>query len=330
MGRKKVPVYLPLTVCRHVMKQSLAYTAEEMRVFVEACYTEQQKQDAVNGYVRREEEAGRVPNVRAFTDFTSDDLMQLDFYSMIMLWAKSKQVYRFDKDFTEELLRTENLRYIKDSWNYLPYSVFFVDISDNAELCERLKCMGFFLKAVYNSLEDNWKIHLYRLDGEMYHHAIFTAENKDTVFRVEELGEFADEDYDNECFGVLVVQILTYLASVEPDVQESEESKAVYRKPAEDVPPKNSYHEIRKWDVGVRFGNAFRKWQSDKAVTGKATGTGARLRPHCRRAHWHNYWYKTADGGREKRLKWVSECFVNVEDSEQDLPVTIHNTGGSL
>lgn len=64
----------------------------------------------------------------------------------------------------------------------------------------------------------------------------------------------------------MVVQILNYLSSVQPDIEENPQTKKTYRKPAPHTEPKNKYSEIQKWDVGVRFGAAFRAWKKSKKV----------------------------------------------------------------
>ena len=59
---------------------------------------------------------------------------------------------------------------------------------------------------------------------------------------------------NTKLFSILVIQTLTYLASMEPDIRENPETKNTYRPPAKDASPKNKYSEIQKWDVGVRYG----------------------------------------------------------------------------
>ena len=65
----------------------------------------------------------------------------------------------------------------------------------------------------------------------------------------------------------MVVQILNYLSSVQPDIEENPQTKKTYRKPAPHTEPKNKYSEIQKWDVGVRFGAAFRAWKKEQEST---------------------------------------------------------------
>ena len=44
----------------------------------------------------------------------------------------------------------------------------------------------------------------------------------------------------------MVVQILNYLSSVQPDIEENPQTKKTYRKPAPHTEPKNKYSEIQK------------------------------------------------------------------------------------
>ena len=86
----------------------------------------------------------------------------------------------------------------------------------------------------------------------------------------------------------------------------------------------------KMWDVGVRMGAALR---AAYAATAGAQGghTGASVRGHIRRAHWHGFYSgpkKTPDGAvipADKRrfgLRWMPPIAVNLPDVD-GLPATI-------
>lgn len=86
---------------------------------------------------------------------------------------------------------------------------------------------------------------------------------------------------------------------------------------------------FKTWDVGVRIGAALRKaYQAEE--TGQ-TATGATVRPHVRRAHWHTfvsgkrldkYGNPIAAADRKRELRWMPPLAVNVDDVD-DLPAVI-------
>ena len=125
----------------------------------------------------------------------------------------------------------------------------------------------------------------------------------------------------------MVVQILNYLSSVQPDIEENPQTKKTYRKPAPHTEPKNKYSEIQKWDVGVRFGAAFRAWKKEqertepKETSGTQHSRHGKVRPHCRKAHWSHFWYGSGEN-KVRRAKWLGEGFVGVRTEE--MPAVIH------
>lgn len=254
--------------------------------------------------------------------------------SLIRQWSVNKQVFKFDGDFIDELLKTEDIFVEQDMFSFLPFKTFFVDISEHEELCKSLDISGYYITVIPM---DNYYLFSYCLvnadNGFLY--ASSMIEN--TTFQLDITKESTTmrfmELLDNETFKItpkafntkifdkLSLQILLYLSSVEPDIAENEVTRTTYRKPT--FEPKNKFSEIQQWDVGVRFGTSIRNWRKKQASSVGGNASGRRLRPHARRAHWQHYWYGKRDGERVRRPKWVSECFVNVQP-EDELPAVIH------
>lgn len=98
-------------------------------------------------------------------------------YTFFKSW--NKQVFRLDNDFVHELLNTEEVFYEKDSWKFLPYQLFYLDIEDCPEYCEMFSCQGIFVY-VHNLFEDGKEkvvIRIYRVNQDMFIKDMFELGN---------------------------------------------------------------------------------------------------------------------------------------------------------
>lgn len=278
-------------------------------------------------------------------------LDDFNFMTTVSLWSRDKQVFRFDKDFIEELIDTDNLRVPVNAFDYLPYKYIYVDVSDCKEVCDKILCDGFFItvnKMVYDDV-NSYAISAGRVSNDYYFSDILIVNNDGRLVKTDMFAETIMLNVFNEygigeanllpsanqkefhfrLFNTLVVQILLYLSSMKPDIVENEDTKKTYREPTATTKPKNKFSEIRKWDVGVRFGSSVRKWRERKSYSATTSaGTGSMKRPHTRRAHWHNYRFKNADGSFEWRPVWLHPIFVNEKyvNDNSEMPVTMHKT----
>ena len=286
-----------------------------------------------------------------------------DTMMLVMRWELNKQIYKFDKDFLDELIKTENPMFLENMWDHLPYRCFYIDFSDNTALCSKLCAQGMYIyteKAeglpgylkIKEGGENEWGddmdlyiVHVCAVnensmkDIELHYTIDFPVPCKENLL----MDSFDDRNartyfnlaIENEAaiadsreVALFVYQILIYLSSAEPDISESELTKYTYRKRKNKDAPKNTFSEIQAWDVGIRFGASFRKWEQDKEkFSAVGTGTGNKKRPHCRRAHYHCFWYGPKEGPRVKRAKWLSDMYINT--SERDaavLPAVVHET----
>lgn len=265
-------------------------------------------------------------------------------------WSKHKQVYRFDNDFLTELIETDNIVFRKDMFDYLPYNTFYLDVQ-NINEAQKTGVDGVFVDVIKLNHQYEIRMSCVNQSGQGFHNIII--ENEDCVIENEyKTGQEADkllhqlmaflnekppihsdkeagfESFDSRFWSVVVMQTLTYLCSHEPDIAESNETKSTYRKPKPDdtSKPKNKFSEIQKWEVGVRFGNSIRSWRKEHNSYSKteSKSTGRKNKPHYRRGHWHYYWYKTEDGNKIKKPKWLSSVFVN-QNLSDDVDIVIHN-----
>ncbi|MDN3368279.1 MULTISPECIES: AcrVA2 family anti-CRISPR protein [Ralstonia solanacearum species complex] len=95
--------------------------------------------------------------------------------------------------------------------------------------------------------------------------------------------------------------------------------------------------KVTQWDVGVRIGAALRRgYHAAEIAHAQGEASGARTRPHIRRAHWHGFRSgpkKREDGSeiqtadRSFDLRWLPPIPVNVDDSD-GLPAVVHPVTG--
>ena len=291
-------------------------------------------------------------------DIYLETLRDMDSSTLVQIWARNKQVFSFDADFLDELINTETQIFTENEWDYLPYTTFYVDLSAHKELSEQVG-NGFFLKIEKtdkdHSVEPNhYIVHLCRVNETFYFSDVLSRKNENAEVTIDKAQTItvdtmnygaSDVRLENVQFGkyeagtatlnigiydTLVMQILTYLSSIEPDIKEDEVTKRTYRKPAPNAVPKNKFSEVQKWNVGNEFGISYRRWKKEREASHgsgvrHSEGTGTKKRPHSRKAHWSHYWYGTGDN-KVRRPKWISATFVNASVQSDD-GVTVTKVG---
>lgn len=119
------------------------------------------------------------------------------------------------------------------------------------------------------------------------------------------------------------LQLVLYVCASNAEISPNSE-QALITKRSSTI--KDRYAEIRKWDVGARYGAAIRQYRKKESLPvsdEKAHGTHASPRPHMRRGHWHNYWTdpKSDPGQRKLALKWTPPTIIG---ADEDAPVVLH------
>lgn len=260
-------------------------------------------------------------------------------------WKKKKQIFKFDRALTQELADTEVDFVIPfDIFSRLPYQTLYMDFSDNPEICEATHMDGCIVqphKIVNRLSEGHSGLSALRHDvayGDSYFVLLIMTYYKGRSKAVRGLtfpntseGISLSADKMNIAISesqtiagdaklqtAVIMQALLYLCSYEPDIRETDVSKA-QRRQAKQNKTKSADMPIQSYVVGVRFGAAFRKWTAGTLGAEHSTGTGSHKRPHMRRAHWHRFWTGKRDSDDRKLIiKWVSECFCGVAEGESD------------
>jgi len=263
------------------------------------------------------------------------------------MWAHHKQVYKPDKDFAVALMNTEKLELTKDLLEHLPYSIFYLDISDLG----LGDVHGIFVKVLVS--ENRACVIIYNLTNDLvyfshYLQAVFD-ENGVTRFNkadipevkpyvlsaVKELSRGVQSDYNfnrRDTVG-LVMQMLAYISSQKPQIEESPKTKNTYKPNKFGDVVKNKWSELQMFEVGYAYGSAFRR-KLEKAkeelgdvnieiLTEKEEKKHHNSpKPHIRCAHWHRW--RCGEGHKELTPpRWMEPTFVGFGGAVEEAPIAV-------
>lgn len=259
-------------------------------------------------------------------------------------WENNKIVYKLDNDMLDALLDTELPEKVDISlYSKLPCNCFYLDFNGKEPLIKNSDGCLVYVKNTGEAIH----IKLFTLifsEDRKYNkimHAIseFVISGKDSD-KINILANVDKEEMEAETsieledgtigkiktFKIykLLTNFLLYLNASNKDIEISERTKQIYRKPKQGAKPKNKISEIEEFDVGLRFGSIIRAnkvkvkyidsednqcniTENTDEVENKTHGT---KRSHFRQAHWHTYWIGTGED-KHKELKWVHGIFVN-------------------
>lgn len=112
-----------------------------------------------------------------------------------------------------------------------------------------------------------------------------------------------------------MLSLVLYLCSDDADLTRREVP------PAPTSPRARAGGDTVVMSAGFRLGAALRTAAAEHART-SGEGTGHRVAPHLRRAHWHHFWAGSEQRqDRHLKLRWVSPIRVNAELSDDMLTV---------
>lgn len=257
-------------------------------------------------------------------------------------WRQYKQIYSIDSDFMEELVKSDIKTIPIDVFDYLPYDSFYVD-------CPVKDFKGFFVtrnrtcttvEATDNDVISD-SIHFLFVGEEdnlagcpvSYGRGSTVYEAMTSDFQLLDSCDFYTEKQMKDIRDTITelmtvaVQLVTYICSVDSDVEENPTQKQIYRKSTPGGAGKDKLSSVRKWDVGYRIGRTLKsiKHSSSQPTVIERNPMGSSpKRPHIRRAHFHHFWTGKR-GGNERKLivKWVSPMAINIKSEE--LPATVIN-----
>lgn len=252
-------------------------------------------------------------------------------------WRLSKEVFIIDSNL-ESLLyeQQDDLDLQPEILLQLPYPCFYVQVSSLIYYSKKVE--GFFVHLEYdvNSGERELRI-LYLFDDrsvagcpvhidedtlrESMQHFVQQAHNNLTPGSPLRRMLLMDSDSFESLESTIkkTLQLILYLCAKNAEVQQNPEQSTVMKRSGT---IQDKYSEIRKWDVGVRIGQAVSRYKESSGSRTTTYASHASPRPHMRRGHWHNYWTGPKSGERKLILKWTAPTFVGLV--EDDSPVVVH------
>ena len=119
-----------------------------------------------------------------------------------------------------------------------------------------------------------------------------------------------------------MLSLLLYLCSEQPDIENWAPKQPVFKY----LGNKRRWlasKDFHEWDVGLRLGTALTLARSQAERGDPNAETGASVRPHVRRAHWHSFWVGKR-GEQTISLRWLPPVPVNVATTET-LPAVLRH-----
>jgi hypothetical protein len=115
-----------------------------------------------------------------------------------------------------------------------------------------------------------------------------------------------------------ILSVVLYLCSANAEMK----STGQIDRPQRPKPRRHKSGELRWlaadepaiWQTGTRLGAALRR-AHERLADQSGEGTGATVRPHIRRAHWHTFWVGALNSPeRRQDVRWLPPIPVNLED----------------
>lgn len=260
-------------------------------------------------------------------------------YAALSSWRQYKEIYSFSPELAETLYSQaeEDITVPNEILFGMPYPCVYISLSENEGFFvffeQDMNTMGLELRFCEItriegkiSIEHKW-LHL----GENY--TISDGINEGIELSLKNMQKKISK---NECEYLRKtlyeqisrkIQLVLYICAENAEIEENPEQKSITRKPQKNSKPKDTFREIRSWDVGVRFSKAIRK-AAEKSNMGASPETSEPTetteqqapenpnnrkspRPHARRGHWHHFWIGSkSDNSRKLILKWIAPVFV--------------------
>lgn len=238
--------------------------------------------------------------------------------TLFYYWSKSKEIYEFDTDFAKILMQTPVEVIPYQSLSRLPYVTFAISLGDEYIIVHKGYDKNHVESDYLFVAHCSHKTEYVNVTGFPLHETFESIDAFKSICK--------NPSQIDDIIGCL--NLIMYLCAEKPDIDPHPEQKTITKRSSV---TRNTYREIRKWNVGHRFGAAYRKHKVNSQGSGvsvqspSSSDTAQRsVRPHIRRAHWHRFWTGTGEN-KHLALKWLSPMTINA-DSEQDLPAVIHKT----
>lgn len=273
-----------------------------------------------------------------------------DELAALSAWRQDKQILVFDDDLAETLYKqADDLTLPVDVLLRLPYRCVFIQTSKTK--------FFVWIEHDYNTKNHQLRFKIYGKElpvplivdlKEGYN--LLKGVTMPMLQAFKQLPSFRESSFVDLCQNLhkdarKLIQLVLYICSDKPDVIENYEQKKIYKKSniVRDV-----FREVRKWEVGVRYGNAFKKYKQtiqenkgdgeieiqnskneleDEANIEVKMIHTSRKRPHIRRGHWHRFWIGKKDSEDRKLIfRWIPPLEIGFDtiDESNEIPTTIN------
>lgn len=256
----------------------------------------------------------KVTDISTATEFCRDNGVPESRLVIAALakWRRSKQIFEIDEELCEILKDTDKVN------EEIP-----------VEIIDRLVYESFYVKFPEEYIRFTNNEGEFDVDGFFYFVSdksiifvfLFTSGHTQSIrFDIEEglslkqcIDKYMKVSPDVYLFTNFCIQIVLYLCADNADIEENYIQKQIHKPSTGTI--KDVYSEVRKWDVGFRYGKAVRKTRGQTTYVSSLhhEGSHARKRTHVRKGHYHHFWRGSKTGKRELILKWISPVVINAE-----------------
>lgn len=230
--------------------------------------------------------------------------------SALAPWRMSKEIYVFDDELANDLYNQPLDTLPTVVFERLPFPAIYIQAPG-------LGVNGFFVSREYDVKSKAVELRLTFCNNTAEALPAYIAYDSASTIK-EAVDKMSMGRSNPRLFDMVkkAMQLVLYLCTSNPEA--TPRQRAVNRPVSA---PKDSYKEIRTWDVGVRYGTAIRKYER----TGKThAGSHSSKRPHYRRGHFQHYWKGPRNGKRKLELIWVDPILVNADKTDGEVPAVIH------
>ena len=257
----------------------------------------------------------------------------LDKTSAIILWKRNKAIYRFDPDLLKQLKPgiTETFKPPVELLYHMPYpcvyieglpgaadldgAFFYLDYDHRFKDMVELRIVYLFKDGDVFSIYRQWDINNQQPDNpKMRNGRYFLIDDEYTNLGYTDVS-FRQKAGETMMHALWHMNLFLYLCSEEPDISRDA--------PTPKMRGKGIVKCANRPDVayvGRYIGANIRKYVGTTDDVLDDRTTGATVRPHMRRAHWHLYW--SGHGKMVPKIRWVSPIFVKGDGNE--IPTSIH------
>ena len=259
------------------------------------------------------------------------DLLAFD--NILDMWNTTRTVYKINREFYDELLVTENVKFNSSLLDHLQFPTAYVDL-EHCDLHYPLLGVERKLKGFFFFVEpDNYGYGVYvatYFEGNIARIFAFQfTKDTDVTLSIDDLMDLRYDDgteledredalvkrfdtlskYFTE-ISVLIFNTLLYFCSNESDIKCIPVAKIKVKGKKVDNP-----HAVHEYQVGYRIGPKLRQARDEYVKIINTTPTDRTVRPHVRKSHWHHYWCGSGEN-RHPELRWVMWTYVNCDNSK--------------